>query len=223
MRIGNTRKPVISRALCTKVSPDTGKRFSLLTIGKFLKKSPAKLWQPGITHYEIPDCRSRFHRAAPFRQPAHPGSKRCIALPDTRSLYEGVIGRSLSVRSHWGEYLPDWHPWEDYRSGYSARPDLGGGVILTLCHPLDYLRWMLGEVSDLWAFTGQLSDMEIQVEDVAEIGLRFANGVLGSIHLDFFQHPPSHHLEIIGTSGTIKWDNSDGVVRVYQTEIQEFH
>ena len=139
-----------------------------------------------------------------------------------RFLNKGAIGRPLSVRAHWGEFLPHWHPWEDYRSGYSARPDLGGGVILTLCHPLDYLRWMLGEVKDLWAFTGQLSDMELQVEDVAEIGLKFANGVLGSIHLDFFQHPPTHHLEILGTTGTIKWDNSDGVARVFQTEFGEW-
>ena len=66
---------------------------------------------------------------------------------------KGVIGTCVSVRVQWGEYLPDWHPWEDYRVGYSARKDLGGGVVLTLCHPLDYVRWLLGEVSNLWAFT----------------------------------------------------------------------
>jgi predicted dehydrogenase len=59
-------------------------------------------------------------------------------------LEEGVIGRPLSTRAVYGEYLPNMHPWEDYHQSYSSRKDLGGGVILTLCHPLDTLRWMLG-------------------------------------------------------------------------------
>jgi len=54
----------------------------------------------------------------------HPG---LIAIK--RLLSEGVIGQPLSVRAHWGEYLPNWHPWEDYRHSYSARPDLGGGML----------------------------------------------------------------------------------------------
>ena len=126
-----------------------------------------------------------------------------------------LIGRPLSFRVHWGEYLPGWHPWEDYRLGFSARADLGGGVILTLCHPLDYLRWLFGEVAELWAFAGHSSDLDLQVEDTAEIGLRFQNGVLGSVHLDYNQRPPTHTLEIIGTEGTIRWDNADGAVRLF--------
>ena len=47
-------------------------------------------------------------------------------------LHGGTIGRPLSARAHWGEYLPDWHPWEDYRRSYAARADLGGGAALTL-------------------------------------------------------------------------------------------
>lgn len=141
----------------------------------------------------------------------HPGLRQVKRL-----LEAGAIGRPLSVRAQWGEYLPGWHPWEDYRQGYSARPDLGGGVILTLCHPLDYLRWLLGEVSQLWAFAGQLSDLELAVEDTAEIGLRFANGVIGSLHLDYTRRPPSHQLEIVGTRGTLQWHNDDGAARLYQ-------
>lgn len=141
----------------------------------------------------------------------HPGLKQAAKL-----ISEGAIGRPLSVRAQWGEYLPDWHPWEDYRQGYSARADLGGGVVLTLCHPLDYLRWLLGEVTALWAFASQHSDLQLGVEDNAEIGLQFASGVTGSVHLDYNQRPPTHHLELIGTQGTIRWDNADGVVHLYR-------
>jgi predicted dehydrogenase len=122
------------------------------------------------------------------------------------------------VRCHWGEYLPNWHPWEDYRQSYSARPDLGGGVVLTLSHPLDYLRWLLGDVEALWAFTSNQGGLGIGVEDTAEIGLRFANGALGSLHLDYLQRPPQHNLQIIGTIGTLVWDNADGVIRLFRAE-----
>lgn len=129
-----------------------------------------------------------------------------------RLLDAGEIGRVLYARAHWGEYLPNWHPWEDYRQGYAARADLGGGVTLTLCHPLDYLRWLVGEPQALWAFTGSQSGLNIAVEDSAEIGLRFSDGSLGSVHLNYFQQPPAHTLEILGTQGSLRWENATGIV-----------
>jgi predicted dehydrogenase len=126
------------------------------------------------------------------------------------------IGRPVSVRAHWGEYLPGWHPWEDYRKGYSAREELGGGVVLTLCHPLDYLSWLIGEVDEVWAFTSQIRELGIKVESNAEIGLRFKNGVLGTVHLDYIQRPNKHLLEIIGTQGTVCWDYTDGRLELIQ-------
>ena len=127
-----------------------------------------------------------------------------------------TLGRILTVHAHWGEYLPQWHPWEDYRQSYAARADLGGGVIVTLTHPLDYLRYLLGEVDSLWSFNGHISPLEVDVEDVAEIGLKFANGAVGGVHVNYFQRPPVHRLEIVGTSGTLRWDNADGILHVYQ-------
>jgi predicted dehydrogenase len=139
-------------------------------------------------------------------------------LQAARCLAEGSIGRPLSARAVYSEFLPGMHPWEDYRQGYSARRDLGGGVILTLCHPLDTLRWLLGEVQYVWAFVGKLNDLELDVEDTAEIGLRFASGVLGSARLDFNGRPPAHRLEILGTDGTLRWENATGILEVYRAE-----
>lgn len=147
----------------------------------------------------------------------HPGLQQVAGL-----LAEGAIGRPLSFRAVYGEYLPAMHPWEDYRISYSTRSDLGGGVILTLCHPLDYLRWLLGEVEAVWAFAQHINDFELAVEDTAEIGLQFANHAIGSVHLDYNRRPSTHHLEITGAQGVIQWDNAAGSVRLYRTDRSEW-
>lgn len=130
----------------------------------------------------------------------------------------GVLGRPLSFRVHWGEYLPDWHPWEDYRQSYAARRDLGGGVVNTLSHPLDYVRWLFGEVCSLTGTTAQVSGLALDVEDLAEITLGFENGVVGSVHLDYIQRPPEHTLAIIFERGLIRWDNASGEAQVYAAD-----
>jgi predicted dehydrogenase len=139
-----------------------------------------------------------------------------------RLISSGKIGRLVSAHVHFGEYLPAWHPWEDYRTGYAARADMGGGVVLTQCHSLDYLPWLMGQVERVWGFTAKLSDLEIDVEDTAKVGLRFHGGALASLHLDYNQQPPSHHFEVIGTKGSLKWDLADGATRVYRPEKKEW-
>jgi predicted dehydrogenase len=125
------------------------------------------------------------------------------------------VGRAITARAHAGEYLPDWHPGEDWRAGYSARRDLGGGVILTVIHELDYLSWMFGAVSRVFAMSGTWSSLGTEVEDAAEILVEFADGVHASIHLDYVQRPRTRTLEVIAEGGTIRWDFYAGRLSVY--------
>lgn len=136
-------------------------------------------------------------------------------------LKAGAIGKPLSFHVQWGEYLPSWHPWEDFKQSYAARPDLGGGVLLTLTHPLDYIRMLLGEVDSLWAFTSALN-LGLEVEDAAEIGLKMTSGAIGSVHIDYNQQPPSHHWEIVGSNGKMKWDNATGTLEVFSVETKDW-
>jgi predicted dehydrogenase len=143
----------------------------------------------------------------------HPGIRQIKKLID-----ENEIGRVVGVQSHWGEFLPGWHPWEDYRHGYSARRDLGGGVLLTLSHPLDYLCWFFGDVNQVIASLGKRSELDFDVEDTADLLLTFASGVSASVHLNYWQMPASHTLEIGGARGTIHWDNQSGEVTLNSLE-----
>lgn len=144
----------------------------------------------------------------------HPGLLKAKQL-----ISEGKIGQVVTARAHWGEYVPGWHPWEDYKKSYSTRKDLGGGVIRTLCHPLDYMRWLFGEVALLSSFHLPVKALEVETEGVAEIGMKYKNGVIGSVHINYIERPGRHTLEIVGDAGQIKWDNSDGAVQLYSAAI----
>ncbi len=127
---------------------------------------------------------------------------------------EGALGPIVSARANWGEYLPDWHPGEDYRTSYSARRDLGGGAILTLCHPFDYLRFLLGEVEWVQAMAARRSGLELDVEDVAHVLLRFASGAPAAVSLDYATRPSTHTFEIVGQDALVRWSDADGLARL---------
>ncbi len=130
-------------------------------------------------------------------------------------LSENTIGEVVSARAHWGDFLPGWHPWEDYRKSYSAKKDLGGGVVLTLCHPLDYLNYLLGEPGSIYSFQRKVDSLEIETEAVADIGIQYKNGTIASVHVNYIQRPGKHTLELVGDLGTIRWDNANGIVHLY--------
>jgi predicted dehydrogenase len=132
-----------------------------------------------------------------------------------RLLEEGTIGRVVSASADVGQYLPDWHPSEDYRKSYSAKRQLGGGVILDAIHEIDYLSGLFGEVESVACFAGKLSHLEIETEDTAAILLKFAGGMIGEIHMDYVQRAYRRGCRIIGDQGTITWDYVSGEVRWY--------
>ncbi len=148
----------------------------------------------------------------------HPGLKKVKELVDA-----SAIGRIVSARAQFGQYLPDWHPWEDYRFGYSARSEMGGGVILDRIHELDYLHWLFGEATHVLALAGKLSSLEVDCEDTAEILLRLASGTFCSVHLDYVRRVYDCSLEITGDEGSIQWSFPDHEVRWYTAESRQWH
>jgi len=125
------------------------------------------------------------------------------------------IGKIISAQVQTCSYLPDYHPWENYRRGYAARKDLGGGIILTQIHEIDYMYWLFQEVENVISMSGKFSDLDVNVEDYAASLLRFKNKIIGELHMDYFQRPDFKSCQIRGTKGEIYWDSDNNCVNIY--------
>ncbi|KAA6463098.1 Gfo/Idh/MocA family oxidoreductase [Acidobacteria bacterium AB60] len=143
--------------------------------------------------------------------------------PCVRTLSEiirsGALGNLLSVRSTIGEYLPNWHPYEDYRQMYAARADQGGGVVLSQIHEFDYLYSLFGSPKRVFAIGGHWSELDIDVEDTASILMEFeVDGRPLPVHLhqDYLQSPPSRQCEVIGDRGKVLMDLNAKKVTFYR-------
>ena len=146
-------------------------------------------------------CNLRFHK--------------CI-IKIRQLINQKKIGKVISIQSENGSYLPDWHPHEDYRKGYASDRQLGGGIILTMIHDIDYLYWIFGNPKSIFSVSGKFSDLDISAEDYCSSIIEFKNNIMAELHLDFFQRPEFRGCKIKGTKGVIYWNSDKNEIRLFK-------
>jgi predicted dehydrogenase len=121
--------------------------------------------------------------------------------PCVRALKElimsGTLGTIGGAEIDYAEYLPDWHPYEDYRLSYAARSELGGGVVLTQIHDYDLAFWLFGMPQSVRATGGHLTDLEVDVEDTADAILQTVAGAI-RVRQSFAVRPPRRTIVVRG-------------------------
>jgi predicted dehydrogenase len=123
-----------------------------------------------------------------------------------------ALGTIRQAEFEYQEYLPDWHPYEDYRESYAARTALGGGVVLTQIHDYDLASWLFGPLQAVTATGGHLSDLEIDVEDTVDAS--FDGTIPVRVKQTFARRPARRTIRVTGTHGSIHLDLLTGAVDV---------
>jgi predicted dehydrogenase len=123
------------------------------------------------------------------------------------------LGRVVAVQVLAGQWLPDWHPWEDYRSLYAARADLGGGIVFDT-HEFDCLSWLFGPIADVEGHICSSGALDIETHDVMVATLRFKSGVLATLQADYIQRQARRQYHITGDAASLDWDVRDGKIRL---------
>jgi len=115
------------------------------------------------------------------------------------------MGNLIHMQTYWGEYLPDWHPWEDYRKSYAAQKELGGGAALTLSHDIDLVNWLSGSEAKKWFMIKNYnSALDINVESGADTSIIYQNGITAHCHVNFHERIPKRSYHFVFEEGSIE-------------------
>lgn len=122
-------------------------------------------------------------------------------------------GNVLKARLEAGHYLPDWHPYEDYRNTYAARRELGGGVLRTLCHEIDLAQYLFGDFKDVYGEVDKIGNLDIDVDDSVHMLASMDNGIKVEIKLDYLRPMPDRKGEILFENGLLEYDFNEPRLR----------
>ena len=113
-------------------------------------------------------------------------------------------------------YLPKWHPYADYRTEYTAKKELGGGVIRTLSHEIDLMLYLFGEPVSTTGVTDKISPLEIDTDDFAFVTCKTKFGARINFELDFFSPKNVNIGEMFTEKGKYTWDMSEMLFTPYE-------
>jgi predicted dehydrogenase len=127
------------------------------------------------------------------------------------------IGNVITLTYHMGQYLPDWHPWEDISKFYVGQRSTSATREM-VPFELEWLTWIFGDISTVSCIKEKVSNLAADIDDVYQIIFKLKNGVIGHILIEVISRTPTRILRVVGDKGTIEWNWMDDTVRVYDVE-----
>lgn len=139
------------------------------------------------------------------------------SIKNIKELIEnGTIGKVLIFQYHMGQYLPDWHPWEDYRKVYFSKKTTGA------CREMFAfeLGWLthalnLSEIKNIFGTAQKLSDLEMDADDFYSTIINFKDGINATIIIDLLSRKPFRTLRVIGSKGVLEWEWLDYTIKIH--------
>jgi len=157
---------------------------------------------PGVV--AAPSCTLRYH-------PSIQTIKRLVESEE--------FGKPLLLTYQAGQWLPDWHPWEDYRSFYVSKRETGACREI-VPFELSWLTWLLGPISVITGMRGKLSTLDADIDDAYQVLFKFRSGTLGHLLVDVIARAPVRSLRLLSEHSTIEWDATKSAVRLFRAATQ---
>lgn len=136
-------------------------------------------------------------------------------------LAKQVIGKVLAFQYHMSHYLPDWHPYEDYRKVYFSKKATGACREM-LPFELIWLNWLMrSEVGKISGSISKVSALDMTADDIILANLKYKNGILGNVIIDVISRKPFRSLRVLGADGVLEWERFDSIIKVYTSKNQK--
>lgn len=132
-----------------------------------------------------------------------------------------TFGTPLLWQYQSGQYLPDWHPWENISDFYVSNRATGGCREIV---PFE-LTWLVrafGKVSEAGSSIGSAGQLNTEIDEFYAITLKHNCGVVGQLLVDVLSRFPTRRFTVTCSRGTLVWDDGDKLVKYYDASTGEW-
>lgn len=137
---------------------------------------------------------------------------------DIQYIINRVQAHRVNYQYHSGQYLPDWHPWEDYNNFFVADKATNGCREI-LAIELPWIIKCFGKIKNWYVIKDKMSNLKLGYNDNYLITLEHENGNRGQIIVDVVSRMARRNLEIYGEDIQLLWGG--GVLKEYFVHTQE--
>lgn len=115
---------------------------------------------------------------------------------------------------HIGQYLPDWHPWENYKNFFVGDKRTNGCREI-LAIELPWLVSAFGDIEDIHVVSDRMTGLEIGYDDNYMIQLRHKNGNKGCLVVDVVSPCAARKLEAYAEGRYLSWGGTPDSLAEY--------
>jgi predicted dehydrogenase len=130
--------------------------------------------------------------------------------------------KKFFYRYHTGQYLPDWHPWENYKDFFAVNTETNGCREI-LAIELPWILNAFGKVNKMKVVRDKISSLEINYPDSYIIVFEHGNGIKGVVNIDVVSRKARRDLELYSEETHLFWDGIAGSLKEYDKQQKKLH
>ena len=132
----------------------------------------------------------------------------------------GKYGKVCNFSYHSGQYLPDWHPWEDIKDFYVSNRATGGAREIV---PFE-LTWLVDTFGFPKAIKGyyrKTMELGCDIEDSYVCAIDYGD-MLGSLMVDVVGRNAARNLIINFEKAQLQWRWDNKRIEIYEADTEEW-
>ena len=133
----------------------------------------------------------------------------------------GAIGKPLFFVYHWGQHLSTWHEYENYQDFYVSKRETGACREI-VPFELVWLEDIFGNIETISCMKGKLSNLDADIDDIYQLQMKFDTGIMGSLIVEVFSQPAVNVIRVVGTEGSMFFDQHANTFKLYKTKDQKW-
>ena len=126
------------------------------------------------------------------------------------------LGKVCNFSYHSGQYLPDWHPWEDVKDFYVSKKETGGAREI-VPYELTWITDVFGFPKQIKGYYRKTGSVGCDIDDSYACCLDY-NDMIGTLVVDVISRYPARNLIINCQDGQIQWRWDSNRIEVYDAK-----